>query len=250
MTTIPTVFLDRDGNNKAFADRSTSESIFPLQTQLLLEDFINSNATIPTAGSPVIGYPWVKKLTLTSGSPTVGYVANALGGQVQLALDATNEAQEAALYANDQRAWDLSKGTVFEAVAALSVVPSVAGVEMVLGMQPAWISGPDNAAYYSRFQVNGSGLVNCQSKDGVNTFSVSSGVTLTAGVFNVFRIDLSDPTSVAYYINGVKVGGAGISFAATGANAVLQPYASMYKTASAGLGTMLLGSIKLASAKV
>jgi hypothetical protein len=252
MATLLRTIRDPDGNTRSFYDLNTQESVEPMYPQRLVEDFINTGATIPVQGAPVQGFPWVKRLVLTAGTPTAAFVANAVGGQVQLALDATAEIQEAVVYANDQLTWDLSKGTLFEARAALSVVPSVAGVEAIIGLHSAWVGpGPDNATYYARFQVNGSGVVNCQTKDGVNTLSVPTAFTLTAGVFHVFRIDLSDPTNVVFSIDGVNVGlPSTLTFAAAPPNSVLQPYVSVYKTASAGLATLLLDSVKIGGNKV
>ena len=66
------------------------------------EDFQGAGhtATLPAMGSPVAGYPWVKK---TQGTPTgVASVANGAGGQLSLALAATSEKEEATLTQNDQ----------------------------------------------------------------------------------------------------------------------------------------------------
>lgn len=251
MSTIVGARKDRDGNSRSFFDKNTEEDLVLLLPVYLNDDFNPASLVLPVAGTPQPGYPWVKKVVLTAGVPAVGGVANAAGGVIALSLDATSEKQDAVLYANDQLTWDMTKNLVYEARAALGVVPAVAGVESVFGLQSAWIDGPDNAAFYARFQVNGSGAVNLQMKDGVNTYSFATGVTLTAGAYHVFRIDVDDATNVLFSIDGTRVNPpAKLAFAATGASAVLQPYASVYKATGVGTATLLVDMIQVAANRV
>lgn len=252
MTTIPGTIRDADGNTRSFYDTNTQETLVRLQPAVLEDDFLGAGHTagIPAAGSPVAGYPWVKKI-VGAGPPTVAVVANAAGGVVACTLTSTSEKEDAALYANDQLNWDVTKNLVFEARAAMHVLPG-AGVEMVFGLQSAWIDGPDNASFYLQFQALASGLINCRSKDGVNTTSLSSGVTLVADAYHLFRIDATNLPDVAFYIDGARVNAVNsISFAATGASAVLQMYASAYRAAvSTALGTLYLDAMSVAMDRV
>lgn len=252
MTTIPGSIRDADGNIRSFYDTNTAETLVRLQPVVLEDDFVGAGHTagVPAAGSPVAGYPWVKRV-VGAAPPTVAAVANAAGGVMACTLAVTAEKEDAALYGNDQLTWDVTKNLVYEARASLAVVPSVAGVEVVFGLQSAWIDGPDNAAYYLRFQANGSGAINCQSKDGVNTFSVASGVTVAAGAYHLFRIDATNVADVAFYIDGSRVNSVGsISFAATGAAAILQMYASAYKAAGPGVATLNLDAVSVSTDRV
>jgi len=252
MTTIPGTIRDADGNSRAFYDTNTQETLVRLNPLVFEDDFVGAGHTagVPAAGSPTAGYAWVKKI-VGSGPPTVAIVANGAGGIAACTLAATSEKEDAALYMNDQLTFDVTKNLVFESRAAMAVLPSVAGVEMVLGLQSAWIDGPDNASYYLRFQANGSGLVNCQSYDGTTTKSVSSGVTLVANAYHLFRIDATNVADVAYYIDGVRVNAVGsVGFAATGAGAVLQLYASAYKASGTGVGTLNLDTMSVATDRV
>ena len=194
----------------------------------------------------------MQKIVKTTGTPTVAVIANSAGGIVQAALDATNEIQEAALTANDQLNWSMTQGAIFEARVALSVLPG-AGVETVFGLQSAWAAGgPDNASYYARFQATGSGAINIQTKDGVTTKSYASGITFAAGAFHIVRIDASDVTNVIFSIDGVAVSTTGqMTFAATGAAAILQPYVSVSKAAAtAALGTTQVDMIQISANRV
>jgi len=248
MTTIIGSRRDADGNSTAFYDVTTQETIVRMMPIVLDEDFIGAGHTagIPAAGSPVAGYPWVKKI-VGAGPPTVSLISNSAGGVLSCALTVTSEKEDAALYFNDSLCFDASKGLVFEARIAAAVLPTTL-VEMVFGLQSAWVDGPDNASYYMQFQMAASGLVNMRTKDGVNTVSASSGVTLAAGVNHIFRIDATDPTNVVFSIDGINTSTTGqFAFAATGANAILQAYASVYKASGVGVGTLNIDMIQVSA---
>ena len=196
---------------------------------------------MPAAGSASVGYPWVKKI-VGSAPPTVAVVANAAGGVMACALTATSEKQDAAIYSDDALNFDMTKSAWIEFRVANNVLPTGNG-QIVFGLQSAWIDGPDNASFYAQFSQSASGLVNIRTKDGVNTRSVSSGVTMVAGAYRVFRIDCTDPTNVRFFIDGQEVSSSQMTFAATGASAILQPYASVYKASGTGVGTLYIDRI-------
>lgn len=231
---------DALGNPQSQYDAATSETVNRFTTVVIDEDFTGpGHTTIPTAGSPAAGYAWVQKTVKTGGTPTVGPVANAGGGIIRLALDATSEKQEATLYANDALAWDMTKSAIWEARISNHVIPSAAAVEMVFGMQSAWIDGPDNASFYARFQQLASGVINFQTKDGVQTLTHADSTTMVVDTFHIFRIDATDPTNVRFFVDGREVNTPKqMSFAATGSNAILQPYVSVYKASGTGVGTV------------
>ena len=252
MVTIVSTILDADGNARAFKDANTQETLVRFQPVVFEDDFIGAGHTagIPAAGSPSAGYAWVKKI-VGAAPPTVAIVSNGAGGVVSLALAATSEKEDAALYMNDQLTFGVTKNLMFEARAAFHVVPSAAGVEIVFGLMAAWIDGPDNNTFYVRFGATASGAINCQAFDGTTTYSVASGITMVADAYHVFRIDCTDVTDIAYYIDGARVNGKGtVKFAATGASAVLQAYASAYKASGTGVGTLYLDAITVSVDRV
>ncbi len=239
--------LDAIGNSLAEFDASTQETIQRYTAATFEDDFIGPShaAGIPTVIT--LGYPWIQKI-VGAAPPTVGVVANASGGIMQIALTAASQKQDADLYCGDVLNWDATKSATFETRLAMSVLPTTL-VEVVFGLRSAWIDGPDNATAYIDFQMLASGLVNCRALDGVTSAqSVSSGVTLVASAYHNFRFDAADPTNVGFYIDGVKVSPvpptAPITFAATGATAILQPYFSCYKASGTGVGTMLIDSVQ------
>jgi hypothetical protein len=236
------------GDMQSEYDQATGETIARYSAVVLDEDFVGpSHATaggIPTAAT--VGYPWIKKTVQTGGAPSVAAIANYSGGAVRCALDATSEKQEASLYAADVLNWDMTKCAIFEARVSNHVVPSAAAVEMVFGLHSAWIDGPDNASYYADFQQLASGVVNFRTKDGVNTLANASAIVMAVDTFHNFRIDATDPTNVRFFIDGAEVSTPHqMSFAAVGANAILQPYFSVYKASGVGVGTMDIDMVQL-----
>jgi hypothetical protein len=235
-------------NVMEFYDRSTYERVDVLTNIVFKDDFIGAGGgIIPAAGSPVDGFPWVKKLVDTHGSPTVGAVANAGGGQVQLLIDTTSEKQEATLYGNDSLWTDVTKGLIFEARVKLTTLPSATGVEAVWGVSSAWTDGPDNASEYVEFGISGAGgAINMRSQDGVTQNAVASGFTADTA-FHVYRFDCYAPAAILFYVDGVLqngTGGATIGFAATGSSAILQPYLSCYKPSGAGHAVMVVDYVR------
>jgi hypothetical protein len=238
------------GNQMMRFDQSTYEVVgidAPLQFD---DDFIGGGHTagVPAAGSPVAGYPWVKKI-VGAAPPTVALVSNAAGGQIACALAATSEKEDAALYWNDNLSLDVGtqaapKGLIYACRAALTVLPSAAGVQAVWGLQSAWIDGPYNAAEYIRFGATANGTILMTSYDGTTTNSISTGVTVVAGAFHNYRIDMSNPASIGFFIDGVQYNTPNqIGFNAAEPNTILQPYHSVYKASGTGVATLTLDAV-------
>lgn len=233
------------GNQLQYFDTTTQEVVLINSPLYFDDDFIGGGHTagIPAAGSPVAGYPWVKKI-VGSGPPTVALVGNAAGGQIACALTSTSEKEDAALYWNDNLSLDATKGLVWQTRAQLSVLPSAAGVQAVWGLQSAWIDGPNNAAEYIRFGATANGTILMTSYDGTTQSSISTGLTVGATDWHNYRIDVTDPTDVKFFIDGVQYSTTGqIKFAATGAAAILQPYLSVYKPSGAGVATLTADAV-------
>lgn len=241
---------------REYDDAYQYETVFPNAPLFFAEEFIGAGHTagIPSSGSPVAGYPWVKKI-VGAAPPTVALIANTSGGVVQLALAANSEKEDAALYWNDNLAIDLTKKAGFEVRSALTVAPSAAGVQSVWGFQSAWIDGPDNGSFYIGFGATANGNLLLRSKDGVTTNAIAAapigGAAITLDTnFHIFRIDLGNVNDVGFYYDGVRVNAAGsITFLATGSNAVLQPYSSVYKPSGTGLATLQIDKLDVWAAR-
>ena len=235
-------------------DTQAYETVGSAAAIQFLEDFIGAghSAGFPAAGSPVAGYPWVKKI-VGAGPPTAGLVSNAAGGQAQLALVSTSEKEDAALYWNDNLSIDTTKKAQVEFRGALTVPPSLSGVQSVWGFSSAWIDGPDNATRLIEFGVSGSNALVLRMRDTGSLLTVaaayqnnpSSQITLDTN-FHVFRIDITNAADVAFWVDGQRVNAVNsFNFTTTGANAIMQPYFSVYKPSGAGLATLTIDKVDL-----
>jgi hypothetical protein len=230
-------------------DDATNEAVFVAAPINYSDDFVGGGHTagIPANGSPVAGYAWVKRLVKTGGSPAAAIVASAPGGVVQLSIDATSEKQEASLYQNDQKTWDSTKTLIYQARVGFPTLPSAAGVYAVWGLSSAWIDGPLNAAQYIEFGCNGSGELFMYSFDGTTTKAVDTGILLVANTYYQFRIEIDQLGVLHFFVNGTEytTSLAPITWAATGTNAILQLYQSVYKASGVGVASMNIDSIEI-----
>lgn len=236
-------------NTLTFLEDVNFETVLPVAPMVFSEDFIGAGHTagVPAAGSPVAGYPWVKKI-VGAGPPTVALVSNGANGRMQLALTATSEKQDGVLYFNDNLSIDVTKSAVWEARLALTVPPSAAGVQVVFGLAAAWIDGPDNNVRYLEFGCTANANLLVRSQDGTTQNSIaasSSGVAVALDTnFHSFRIAAENPADVAFVYDGNRVNAAGsIGFVATGAGAILQPYIAVYKPSGTGLATLVVDKV-------
>jgi hypothetical protein len=233
------------GGVLTFFDSVTQERVRSLHPVFFNDDFVGAGSlVIPAAGSAESGVDWVKKI-VGAAPPTVAGVASAIGGQVACTLTSTSEKQDAVLYWGDQKAIDVTKGAVFESRFQLSVLPSAASVQAVVGLASDWIDGPDNNTCYLQIGATASGALLVRSFDGVTTISAAAGVTLLTTDWAIVRIDCTDVTDVKMFVNGAQVTTNGqINFAATGTLAVLQPYAGVYKPSGTGVATLTVDYIR------
>lgn len=227
-----------------FFENTTHERVGVMAPLVLYDDFLGAgNVVIPAAGAAESGMPWASKI-VGAAPPTVAGVADAANGQISCALTADDQKQDAGLYMNDQRGLSLEQGLVFEARVRLSVLPTDVA-EIVFGLIGDWADGPDAITYSAFFTADGSGEIFCEVDDNATDQSATSGVTATAAQWKIFRIEFFDVTDIRFYIDGVWVAtGTTFAYAATGANAVLQPYFGPYKATGTGVGTLLVDYIR------
>lgn len=208
------------------------------------DDFLGPGSlVIPATSSPESGCDWTK--TVVSANATAAGVQDQAGGVIACALAANSEEEEAIVHWDNHRGIDVSKSAIFEARIKLSVLPTGNG-EIVIGLAGDYAKGPDNPTYSAFFTADGSGELFCECDDNATDSSVTSGVTLTNADWAVLRIDFSDVTKVRYYVNGAEVASAStIPYAATGANAILQPYIGVYKASGTGVGTVQVDYVRI-----
>jgi hypothetical protein len=210
-------------NMLEFYDSSTQERTAPVGAPVVFyDDFLGAGkAVIPVGGSAESGMAWAQKI-VGAAPPTVAGVADAANGVVACTLTADVQAQTAALYMDDQRQFSLEQGLVFECRVKISVLPTLVA-ECVWGLAGDYNAVPDTVDR-----------------------STTSGVTATAAQWKIYRIDATTVGDVLYYIDGVHVAtGTTFAYAATGANAILQPFFSCYKASGAGLGTLQIDYVRI-----
>lgn len=233
------------GGVLSYFDGTSFETTEKLSPLIYRDDFVGpGKLVIPAAGSAESGMDWVTKI-VGAAPPTVAGVASAIGGQIACTLTSASQKQDAVLYWGDQKALDVTKGLVFEARFRLSVLPSAASVQAVIGLASDWIDGPDNNTCYLQIGATANGALLVRSYDGVTTISAAAGVTLLATDWAIIRIDATDVTDVKMFVNGAQVTTNGqVNFAATGTLAVLQPYVAAYKPSGTGVCTVLADYVK------
>ena len=232
-------------------DKTTVESIVPMFPVVFYDDFLGGDIVLPATGTVESGCPWS---TLIVAGGAAAKVAGAINGIVQLALDATDEAQIAVLDWNDQVSLSLAQGLIFEARVRMSVLPTT-GTEdsqAVFGLASAHNATLDTVATNAWFRIESAANTvllwevddNTANNDDDNT---CAGVTLAAGDYHIYRIDATNVAAVKFYVDGV-LKGTGNMDGFTGVTDKVQPYFNVSKThatTSTGLGTMLIDYVKI-----
>jgi hypothetical protein len=220
----------------AFYDGTTYETTLPLAPRYLFDDFegetLNTNIWL------------ANDLNLATQTVHDGYL--------DLLLTNESNPQEADCGASGNSLdWDISKGLVVEYRANLVVLPDgeseihlgVLGETIVDQQQ---ISSADDVAEHAVFSFDGSGLCKINTDDGTNqTTAVTTGITVTAGAYHVYRIDFTDTTNVLFYIDGVQVIPATTVAMDDIASPLVQPAMIAQKNANTGVGNLAVDYIKI-----
>lgn len=227
-----------EGNRLRFYDpQNNNESALVVADVFFEDDFYGK--AIDTTNV------WTALDVSVAGLTTPVLIADSASGLVSLPLDATNEVQLSGLTWGDNRTLILNQGVNIEGRMALSVLPTGA-VTFAFGLAGDHNAAVNTVAESIWFRADGSGAITVETDDTANETSlVATGVTLTAGLFAVFRIDCSDITSVKFYINGSQVA-AGTTFNMSQVAALkLQPVVRIGKEAGATtVGTVQLDYIR------
>ena len=77
------------------------------------------------------------------------------------------------------------------------------------------------------------------------SYNPTSQITLDTNM-HTFRIDMTTPSDVAFWFDGSRVNPVGsLNFTTTGANAILQPYLSVYRPSGTGLATLQIDKVDI-----
>jgi hypothetical protein len=213
------------------------------------DDFLTPSLVIPAAGALESGVAWAKKI-VGAAPPTVAALASETNGAVKCALTAAIQKQDAGLYFADQLVFSAVQGLVFETRLKVSTLPTL-HAEAVWGVTSAWADGPDAITYSAFFTADGSGEIFCEMDDNATDSSTTSGVTVAATDFHVYRIDFTNASDVKFFIDGTSVAtGTTFGWAATAANSKVQPYLGMYKVGDdAGVGDITVDYVRVSQVR-
>jgi hypothetical protein len=225
-------------------DRSTHERVNRLAPVAFYEDFITPSLVIPDFASLESGCRWAQRI-VGDGPPTIAGAANSNNGTLLLHLNAKDQQEDAVLYFADQLVFNATQGLIFEARVSLPVLPTLVA-EAVWGICGAYNAVPDTAAYSVWFTADGSGEIFCEKDDNATDQTVTSGVTVLASAYHIYRIDMTDVANVLFYIDGVAVAkSTTFGWAAVAGNSNVQPYIALYKASGAGLCDVSVDYVKL-----
>lgn len=163
-----------------------------LATERFFDDFIGAQSIPVTATGD---RRWTKKITKTAGSPTV---AGKSSGQhsVELALDATNEAQAATLYQGD--VLNLLADDVQSLAFRVQGAAIAANQVLWFGLMTAENDAPESATHYCGFRIDGANnptnSIAVDAKDGSNPTlnNQASPLLLPAATYLDFVIDFAN----------------------------------------------------------
>ena len=226
--------------HQVWYDKSTFETLKTTYPLYFYDDFLGS------AGGSVFDGTEIWNVVDVNDA-TEAIVADSSNGLFRLHMHVTSEDEDAVLYHNDNRTFDIDNGLIFETKIDVATIPTLT-TEAVWGMAGDHDLDNDTVAESCWFKLDGSGAVVVESDDaGTDNDDVATGVTVVPGTANIYRIDFTSLTNVKFFIDGVRVA-ASTTFdisTLTGATAMLQPYFDMNKTGDAGLGDLDIDYVKI-----
>ncbi len=194
----------------------------PGQSEIYEDFYGDAGATLPI--------PWVANKT--GANETTDYVADAKGGQYQLALDGTNEAQAAQITCGDNLLIDLSSKPVFEFRLRIDGNADMTSVEFAyIGFVANHTNAEDvfdNIDDSCWFIVIGTD-VEIESDDGTTDNGGTSSIIFVDDTWTRFRIDCTDLANIGMYVDDVEQDAFGVLDMSGSAGALVQPIVALYR---------------------
>lgn len=196
---------------------------------------------------------WGTTETVSGGTLVAGLIDDETNGIMGLGLDSTDEAQIAAMHFGDNLCLSMAQGLVFETRLTFETLPTT-GTELVnavFGLASAHNTTLNSIATNAWFRVISSAQTallwetdNGDTDDDGN----STGITLVAGTYHIYRIDCTNTAAVKFYVDDVLVGTSDMSTTLSAAEAKVQPYFNVSKaksSANTGTGTIYIDYVKI-----
>lgn len=233
----------KGSGRQVFYDASTYETLLALYPCSFQDNFDGADIVIPDGDvAAQSGCKWAYKHVETGGSPTVAKSADVVNAIVAIDLDDTDEAQEAALFMNDQLTFSIAQGLIFEARVKLAALPG-SDVTASWGLWGDYATASD---YRVGFEATGGGAITCESDDNATDTAASSGVTALATDWKIYRIDCTTQSNIKFFIDGVRVAsGTTFNNAASAANSKCQPHFGLVKASGTTEGTIHVDYVKI-----
>jgi hypothetical protein len=230
---------------QVFYDAESYETLLTGYPVQFVEDFLGSAGGGPFDGSAI----WKTIDVSASGTVVTAMLADTTNGQFQLALDAADEDQDAVLYMNDQKPFDVGNGLIFEARINVAVSMGT-GVCAVFGMAGDHNLDKDTVTEAAWFRLQAADSILVETDDTTNdNDDQDTGIDVVNGTFNIYRIDFTTLSDVKFFIDGVRVLGS-TTFDMSNLSASeqqMQPYFSIDKASGDALGTMNIDYVKIFS---
>ena len=233
-----------DTGKRVFYDNSTFETLWAQYPIYFYDDFLGPDTVIPAFGADESGCKWVYQDVSAVGAPTLAKGADAVNGIVTATLHAQAEVETIEMNMDDQLAFSMAQGLIFEARVAMAALPTGAAARGVFGIGGAYVA--EGPAHRAAFEILTGGTINAETDDAVTDIPADTGVTAVAGAYNIFRIDCTSQSDIKFFIDGARVA-ASTTFASvsSAANSKCQPYFGCTKTADAAVATLNCDFIKI-----
>jgi len=229
-------------NQLAFYDGTTQETVKPIAPIVFYDDFLGTTTNTDC---------WT---VIDVGAGSTGQAVSVL----TITQNVAGATDENGVYAKNDKAFNLSKGPIFECGMAVSVAPTL-GTEIIFGlMKDSLTPGAgrilvaDELLVYAMFgfyTTVGAGLIPViRTKDaGATSAITSTAVTaFSLNAYHVFRIDCTTPADIKFYVDGVGVATGTTFNVSNAANVMVQPILTAQKVgANAGLGIALFDYVKV-----
>ncbi len=231
------------GGNLTFFESATFETVRCMAPVMFYDDFLGTDLNKDESGANGV---WTHIDVSSSGDSTPLIAADVANGVARLPLDGgQSEAQESGLTWGNQRPFVLNQGLIFEARVALKVLPTDVA-EAVWGLAGDKNAVADTVAEGIWFKADGSGAIVAEADDTSNeTDDESTGITLVAEEFAIFRIDCRVITDIRFFIDGNSVATDNTFDTSQVAALALQPYFHIAKASGSGVGTLDIDYVRV-----
>ena len=181
------------------------------------------------------------------GNATEAMVTDAHGGEYALTLTSTSEAQDAVLYQGDRKTFDIDSKLVFECRAKVTTPGT--GVTVVLGLAGDHNLDKDSITENAWFRLEGGLDLLVETDDGTtDNDDQDTTANLVSGTYYVFKIDLTDPSDVKFYLDNQQLL-LSTTFDVSAFSGRLQPYFSLDKGSGTGTGSLTIDWVRLAATR-